>query len=69
MSKSSEKIFIKPKLGDIVICNTQGRHTGIIVEIKTGYADSVVYIVMIDERSLVPFLSKEFEVIETGHIK
>ncbi len=53
-----------PKCGDLVSCNTLGRHTGIVVEVVPApdYGQTV-YIVMIDGEELIPFLSKNIEVL------
>ena len=47
------KVKQSPKCGDLVSCNTLGRHTGIVVEIIEARAyTKALYIVMIDgERS------------------
>ena len=53
-----------PECGDLVVCNTLGRHTGIVVEIIPARAyTKTVYIVMIDGGELIPFLSKNIEVL------
>jgi len=52
-----------PKCGDLVSCNTLGRHTGVVVEIVADQAyTKAVYIVMIDGE-LIPFLSKNIKVL------
>jgi hypothetical protein len=52
-----------PECGDLVTCNTLGRHTGIVVEIVAARAyTKTVYMVMIDGE-LIPFLSKNIKVL------
>ena len=50
------------KCGDLVSCNTLGRHTGIVVEVITGIANNKAYMIMIDGQ-LIPFLSKNIKVL------
>ena len=58
------KVKRLPKCGDLVVCNTIGRHTGVVVEIVAARAyTKTVYIVMIDRGELIPFLSKNIEVL------
>ena len=57
------KVKQSPNCGDLVSCNTLGRHTGIVVEVIEARAyTKALYIVMIDGQ-LIPFLSKNIKVL------